>query len=100
MRAKLLRREKETDADGDLLEEVVWEVPKSPRNPEGVRYRLAFIPAGYLKPAILYDNHHPKGPHVHRGDREDPYLYRDVERLAEDFLSEVAAWRRLRGKMM
>ena len=44
---------------------VIWRVPPTPQQPDGVRYRLALILAGDTRPTILYDNHHPKGHHRH-----------------------------------
>ena len=48
--------------------------------PKVVRYRLAFIRSGEEAPAILYDNHHPKGHHRHIGEHEEPYdfVYRET----------------------
>jgi hypothetical protein len=73
MGAILLRRERYVDADGDLVELVLWQVPRSAAYPDGIRYRLAFVLAGIPKPAVLYDNHHPKGHHRHRGHAQIAY---------------------------
>lgn len=89
MRAVLLLRERIIDEDGDLTELVLWRVPRSPKNRDGIRYRLAFLPAGERKPAILYDNHHPKGHHRHRGASEEPYGFSTPDRLLEDFRNDV-----------
>jgi len=64
-RATLVLHEKVVDEGGNLLELAIWKVPLNIRNPEGVRYRLAFIKSGEKVPAVLYDNHHPKGHHRH-----------------------------------
>lgn len=88
-RATLLLREKMTDERGNLREMVMWRVAPSPRQPEGVRYRLALILAGETRPTILYDNHHPKGHHRHVAGTEEPYRFRDVERLIADFMVDV-----------
>ena len=89
MGALLLRRTKYVDADGDLVELVLWQVPRSAAYPEGLRYRLAFVPAGTSRPVVLYDNHHPKGHHRHRGHTEDPYRFTAVGRLLRDFLADM-----------
>ena len=89
MRALLLRRTKYVDADGDLVELVLWQVPRSAAYPDGLRYRLAFVPAGAEAPGILYDNHHPKGPHRHCGRAEDAYPFTTVARLLRDVLEDV-----------
>jgi len=56
---------------------------------KGVRYRLAFIRSGEETPAILYDNHHPKGHHRHVGQSEEPYDFRDAKILVADFLGDA-----------
>ena len=89
MGALLLRRTKYVDADGDLVELVLWQVPRSAAYPEGLRYRLAFVPAGTSRPVVLYDNHHPKGHHRHRGRAQDSYPFTTVGRLFRDFLADV-----------
>ena len=89
MRALLLRRTKYVDADGDLVELVLWQVPRSAAYPDGLRYRLAFVPAGAEAPGILYDNRHPKGHHRHCGRAEDAYPFTTVARLLRDFLEDV-----------
>ena len=90
-RAKLIRRRKWTDERGNLHEIVLWKVERNARHPEGVRYRLAFIRSGEEAPAVLYDNHHPKGHHRHVGEREEPYEFVTARQLLADFLSEASA---------
>ncbi|MBI4572185.1 MAG: hypothetical protein HY713_02730 [candidate division NC10 bacterium] len=89
MGAILLRREKYVDADGDLVELVLWQVPRSAAYPDGIRYRLAFVLAGTTKPAVLYDNHHPKGHHRHCGAAQIAYTFSTVGELLVDFLADV-----------
>jgi Family of unknown function (DUF6516) len=86
-RAELVR-EKGTDQESNLYELVVWRVPVTSRHPQGVRYRLAFIRVGEDVPAVLYDNHHPKGHHRHFRGKEETYGT-DVDRLLEDFFADV-----------
>jgi hypothetical protein len=88
--AKLLRHRKWTDEGENLYEIVLWQVERSTRHPEGVRYRLAFIRSGEQTPALLYDNHHPKGHHRHVGARQEPYVFTTVGQLAADFTSEAS----------
>lgn len=45
--------------------------------------------AGLTWPAVLYDNHHPKGHHRHLGGKEEAYGFVDVGRLVDDFLTDV-----------
>jgi hypothetical protein len=90
-RAILIRRRKWTDERENLYEIVLWKVERNARHPAGVRYRLAFIRAGEERPAILYDNHHPKGHHRHVGEHEEPYYFVSARQLAADFLAEASA---------
>ncbi|MGB8685467.1 MAG: DUF6516 family protein [Candidatus Binatus sp.] len=90
-RAKLITRRKWTDERGNLYEIVLWKVERNARHPEGVRYRLAFIRAGEEAPAVLYDNHHPKGHHRHISGRRAPYAFVTARRLVADFLAEARA---------
>jgi hypothetical protein len=60
-RATLVLREKVIDDQGNILELVIWRVPATSRSPSGIRYRLAFVRQGEESPAVLYDNHSPKG---------------------------------------
>jgi hypothetical protein len=87
-RAELILREKIIDEAGNLVELVIWAAPS------GVRYRLAFIKHGDRIPIVLYDNHHPKGPHRHVAGIEEPYPYTNVDRLLADFRADVS---RIRG---
>src|SRR5258708_37336599 len=89
--ARLITRGKGSDERGNLYEMVLWKVKRNPRHPEGVRYRLAFIRPGEAEPAILCDNHHPKGHHRHFRGREAPYAFVTARRLVADFLAESRA---------
>jgi hypothetical protein len=88
-RATLALREKVIDERGNILELVIWRVPVTPRSPSGVRYRLAFVRHGEEEPAVLYDNHSPKGHHRHVSGIEDPYSFVDVDQLLADFAADV-----------
>jgi hypothetical protein len=72
----------------------VWRVPITRQHPQGVRYRLAFIPANEARPVVLYDNHHPKGHHRHIAERQAPYGFIDVAHLIADFLADVRKYLR------
>lgn len=65
------------------------QVPRSAAYPDGLRYRLAFLPAGTKKPAVLFDNHRPKGHHRHRGDVQIAYTFSTIDQLLMDFLMDV-----------
>ena len=89
--ARLITRRKWTDERGNLYEIVLWRIERNARQPEGVRYRLALIRSGEEVPAILYDNHHPKGHHRHIGGRETPYNFVSARQLVADFLADARA---------
>jgi hypothetical protein len=88
-RATLVLREKVIDDQGNILELVIWRVPATSRSLSGVRYRLAFVRRGEVKPAVLYDNHSPKGHHRHVAGVEEPYSFIDVDQLLADFTADV-----------
>jgi len=94
MKAVPILRQKRTDAKGNLKDIVVWKVEPGLKYPDGVRYRYAFIPKGRPGPAVLYDNHYPKGHHKHLEGKEIPYSYIDDEKLLADFQKDVTDWKR------
>ena len=67
-----------------VVELSIYEVGKSSKYPDGIKYGLICkdLKTGNY---VLLDNHHPKGPHVHINDREFSYDYVDDEKLIEDF---------------
>jgi YD repeat-containing protein len=92
IKAHLLRFFRDIDAVKGRKEGKVWAVPADHKNPDGIRYRLAYIPAGHKSPVILYDNHHPKGHHKHINGQEVPYEYRSFEDLLKDFRRDIEAF--------
>lgn len=86
---KLLHRFKFTYPDGSIEEHVIWSVPRTHRQPDAIRYRLAYIRTEGEPPTVLYDNHHPKGHHKHIGIHQFPYHYVSMEKLIEDFEKDV-----------
>jgi hypothetical protein len=93
MRAIPLIRKKLTHEDGSVTEVVVWRIPSDARRSEHVRYRMAFIPRNHKRPAVLFDNHDPKGHHKHVDGVEDRYPFSDVSALIADFDKEVERWK-------
>lgn len=93
-RAEVLLDRKHTDEDGGVVHVRVLRIHSSPDFPEGVKYRLAYIPRGESRPAILYDIHRGKGHHRHYGEREEAYHFRDVQGLLDDFKSDLAEFRK------
>jgi len=88
-RARLVLREKVIDEEGNITAFVIWDVPGQHRGAGRVRYRLAFVRRGEQTPAVLYDNHDPKGHHRHVEAVEEPYEFVDVDDLLADFAADV-----------
>lgn len=89
-RATVVLREKVIDEAGDILELVIWRVPVNVQYPERIRYRLAYIRRGERMPAVLYDNHAPKGHHRHVQGVAERYRFTGVDRLLADFRADIA----------
>jgi len=89
-RAHLLIATKLTLSSGYIEEVKVWSVPVTEKYPEGIRFRLVLVDRRTGDIALLYDNHWPKGPHVHTAGAETAYRFRRVERPLKDFLEHVA----------
>lgn len=88
MRAVLLLRDKKTQADGSVVEMVVWRLPsRTPDRPHGFKYRL--FCGREAECLVLYDNETGKGDHRHFKGTEEPYRFTSVDRLIKDFLSNV-----------
>ncbi len=83
MVSKLLLYEKSVQDDGAVSEMKIWQVPKSLRNPQGVKYSLYLVKESKI--LVGYDNHHPKGHHRHYGTKQEPYAFTTVEALIDDF---------------
>ena len=71
-----------------VVELSIYEVGKSAKYPDGIKYGLICkdLKTGN---SVLFDNHHPKGPHIHISEREFPYEYVDDEQLIKDFEMRV-----------
>jgi hypothetical protein len=89
MKAQLIHSLKLIDETAGIEEHKVWAVPKDEKHPDGIRYRLAYIPCGQKEPAVLYDNHHPKGHHKHIRGRQIIYEFSGVETLLNDFRRDI-----------
>lgn len=88
-KARLLHFFRGIDEVKGRKEGKVWTVPIDEKNPDGIRYRLVYIPAGRKIPAVLYDNHHPKGHHKHIDGQEIAYEFSGFESLLEDFKRDI-----------
>lgn len=78
-------------SEGVFAEIVLWEVPEPLRGSRHrYKYRLALVADG--KSVLRYDNGAGKGDHRHVGDGEFPYQFVGVDRLLDDFRSDVRRW--------
>lgn len=74
--------------DGLLIQIRIWRLPHmSTERPHGLKYSLFFGRKG--ERIVCYDNEAGKGDHVHRREREVPYVFVTMERLVEDFWADV-----------
>ena len=91
-KSKLLVREKWTISNGLVREITVWDVPVSKLNPEGIRYRMVLVDSLSGEILVLFDNHSPKGHHMHLAGKESPYNFEGLSKLIADFLDLSRKW--------
>lgn len=89
MKATRIYHYKERTATGRIVEIVIHQVPPSPRNPMGYRFRCFMVDEATGEELLGYDNHWPKGPHRHVRGHEEPYAFAGVEALLRDFFHAV-----------
>ncbi|NHT77073.1 toxin-antitoxin system TumE family protein [Ferranicluibacter rubi] len=88
MKAEKLLHEKRLLRDGAIVEMVIWKVPHPvPASSHSYKYRLFFGRNG--ERIVGYDNERGKGDHCHLDGVEHPYVFVSVDRLRDDFLTEV-----------
>ena len=64
-KTQLILSRKQALNSGLVIERKVWRVAISKQYPQGVKYRLVLVDPNSHVVILLYDNHWPKGPHVH-----------------------------------
>ena len=72
-------------ADGNrfaIFEIVIWKIPVSKDYPDGIKYRAWVSENG--ETLFGFDNHKPKGPHLHIGESEVGYVFRGMDALRAD----------------
>jgi hypothetical protein len=95
MPAVLITRFKDITPDGDVIELVVWRLPKPvPPSTHDYKYRAVYVVNG--ERVVGFDNERGKGDHRHIRGREEAYLFTTVDRLVDDFIAAVDAARRQR----
>ncbi|MGU3537794.1 toxin-antitoxin system TumE family protein [Methylobacterium sp. A54F] len=88
--ATLIFSEKRIDPNGAIVQIRIWALPDGRRVPgssHGYKYSLYYGRAGQR--ILGYDNEAGKGDHVHRNDVQAPYCFVSIERLIDDFITEV-----------
>lgn len=87
----LIRHVKVIEDNGNIIEVKMWQVTPSPDKPHGYKYSLAYIVKN--KRVVGYDNGEGKGDHRHYKDRVEPYQFKDLKKLAEDFYSDIRVYK-------
>lgn len=87
--SQLVLDQKLTHRSGRIEELKVWKVAISAKYPDGIRYRLVLVDPRTKDVLVLFDNHYPKGHHVHLGKIEKDYEFRGVRKLLEGFRRNV-----------
>lgn len=87
-KADLVLKERFLFDDHLFAELVIWRVPVPLRgSSHEFKYRLALIEKGVC--VLRFDNEAGKGDHMHIGDDEIAYSFRDLDALQADFWAEV-----------
>ena len=94
MKAGLLFSDKYVYRDGAIREMIIWRLPEADqKRPHGLKYRLFY---GYPdKCLVRYDNERGKGDHRHYSDHEEDYIWESVQKLMNDFKTDIE---KLRGE--
>lgn len=87
-RAVLVMHLKLSLPSGLVSERKAWRLEKSERYPLGLKYRFVLADPREHRTLLLYDNHWPKGPHVHWDGRERVCEFESLEQILRDFVQE------------
>ena len=91
-KARLIIDRKTAYADGFIIQVRVWAVPAPvPPSGHGLKYSLFYGRPG--ERLIGYDNERGKGDHKHIRESEFFYEFVSVDRLIDDFMTDVDAMR-------
>ena len=89
MKAKQYANQKIKLPDGSLVSVVIWQLPEpSDERPHGLKYRLNYCTADGAT-LVRYDNEKGKGDHKHIGNEQEPYTFKDIDTLLDDFWRDV-----------
>jgi len=93
MKASLIRHVKGVDELGNIIEVKMWKVAAPTGDkPHGYKYSLVYVVKGAR--AIGYDNAEGRGDHRHYRGTEQPYNFRGLGRLVEDFYDDIEKFKR------
>jgi hypothetical protein len=70
-----------------IFEFVIFDVGKSIGYPQGLKYSAWLSEQGVT--VFGFDNHSPKGPHLHIGEKEVGYVYRGLVELKKDVIEMI-----------
>jgi len=70
-----------------IFEIVIWKVPTTKDDPDSIKYRAWLSEAG--RTLFGFDNHKPKGPHLHIGNNEVGYVFRGLDALRKDIAAMI-----------
>lgn len=88
----MLLRERLDISETAFVQIVIWHVPQSVRGSNHpFKYSLALISNDIC--VLRYDNEAGKGDHKHVFNREIPYQFMGLQKLKQDFVADVSAWR-------
>lgn len=87
-KSSLIMHEKLALVSGLVSERKIWRVKDVNRYPQSFKYRLVLANPKTHEVILLFDNHWPKGPHIHWSGRERPYNLLGLEKLIQDFNQE------------
>jgi hypothetical protein len=91
MKAELVMHQKVTNEDGDTVEIKIWQLTATNADkPHGYRYSFAYIVNG--ERVIGYDNGEGKRDHRHYRGKEEPYHFESIDRLFDDFYSDIRGY--------
>jgi hypothetical protein len=87
-KASLIRFDKLLLSSGHILQIRIWRLPEqTAERPHGLKYSLFFgLPGERI---VGYDNEAGKGDHQHLRDVETSYAFVSMEKLVQDFMSDV-----------
>ena len=96
MKARQIFNRRVTITKNSFAELVIWKVPKPlAGSAHSYKYRMALIHHGVS--VLRYDNEAGKGDHKHIGADEQPYIFKDVDKLIEDFVEDIRRWQNEHG---